>query len=104
MKEMNEKNYKKRLDFQNQMISRQSQQIDVLKLKIERLEEKLKEKDKILSSIEPMRQEMKENLKEIKQKKKEYHTLINELKQMKEILNQEVYRGRWKIVRWLIKK
>ena len=86
------------------MISRQSQQIENLKKQNQKLKEKLKEKDEILSSIEPMRIEMKENIEEIKQKKKEYHSLVNELKQMKEILNQEVYRGRWRIVKWLIKK
>lgn len=101
---MNEKNFKKRLNFQKDLISRQSEQIENLKKQNEKLKEKLKEKDETLSFIEPMRKEMTESLKKIKQKKKEYYTLISELKQMKEILNQEVYRGRWRIVRWLIKK
>ncbi len=100
---MNEKNYKKRLDFQSQMISRQSQQIDTLKLKIETLELKLKEKDEIISSVEPMRREMTENIKEHKRLKNKYRKLVDELKQMKKIMNVTVYKGKWRLVKWLIK-
>lgn len=100
---MKDKKYEKRLDFQKDLISRQSEQIENLKKQNERLKEKLKEKDEILSSIESMRIEMKENIKEHKRLKNEYGKLIDELKQMKEILNQEVYRGKWRLVKWLIK-
>ena len=68
---MNEKKYKKRLEFQQKIISRQSEQIDSLKLKIEKLENELIEKDKIINSVEPMRKEMTENLKEQKRLKNE---------------------------------
>lgn len=101
---MNEKNYKKRLDFQSQMIARQSEQIENLKKQNEKFKEKLKEKDEIVNSIEPMRKEMTESINEHKRLKKEYQSLIDELKKMKEILNQEVYSGRWRLIRWLIKK
>ena len=35
--------------------------------------------------------------------KKEYKTLIQELKDMKKIVNKEVYRNRWWLIRWLLK-
>ena len=100
---MNEKNYKKRLDFQQKMISRKSQENDELKLKIERLEQELKEKDEIINSVEPMRREMTDNIKEHKRLKNEYKKLVQELKQMKEIMNVTVYKGKWRLVKWLIK-
>ena len=100
---MNEKKYKKRLDFQQKIINRQSEQIDNLKFKIEKLENELIEKDKIIHSVEPMRKEMTENIKEQKRLKKEYKQLIQELKKMKSIVNQEVYRGRWWLMKLLLK-
>ena len=100
---MNEKTYKKRLDFQQKMISRQSEQIESLKLEIEKLKLKCKEKDEIINSIEPMRNELKQNIADAKKYKEEFNKLIKELKKMKEIMNQELYRGRWKLIRFLIK-
>lgn len=102
---MNEKKnkYQKRLDFQQKIISRQSEQIESLKLEIEKLNLKLIEKDELINSVEFLRKELKQNVNEIKRGKEEYRALINELKQMEKIVNQEVYKGRWKIVKWLIK-
>ena len=99
---MNENKYKKRFDFQQKMISRQSEQIEELKLKIESLELKLKEKDQIIYSITPLRNELTENVNEVKRHKKEYQNLISEVKEMKEIVNKEVYKGRWRLVKFLI--
>lgn len=103
---MNEKKnkYEKRFDFQQKIIARQSEQIDNLKLEIEKLTLECQKKDELIRTVEPMRREMTENIKELKRLKDEYKALIQELKQMKEILNQEVYRGKWRLVRWLIKK
>ena len=100
---MNEKIYKKRLDFQQRMISRQSEQIGMQKSTIERLENELKEKDKIINSVAPLRKELTENVKEQKRLKKEYKKLIQELKKMKSIVDQEVYRGRWWLIKFLLK-
>lgn len=96
---MNEKKYKKRLGFQQKIIARQSEQIDDLKLKIEKLENELKEKDEIINSVTPLRNELTKNINEIKVYKKQYKQLIQKLKKMKSIINKEVYKGRW----WLIK-
>ena len=100
---MNEKNYRKRLDFQNQVIAHQSKQIDVLKLKINRLEQKLKEKDEIINSVESMRNEMMDSIKEQRRLKNEYEKLIRELVKMKEIINTAAYNGRWRLVKFLVK-
>ena len=104
---MNEKKtknkYEKRLAFQQKIINLKSEQIEKLESEIERLNNKIIEKDEIINSIEPMRKEMAENLKEQKKLKKQYKTLIQELKDMKNVINKEVYRNRWWLVRWLLK-
>lgn len=100
---MKEKKYEKRLDFQQQIITKQFKQIELLETKIERLEERLKEKDEIISSVEPMRREMTENLEKQKVLKNEYEKLIQELRQMKKIMDVTVYKGKWRLVKFLIK-
>ncbi len=100
---MNEKSYKKRLDFQQKMISRQSEQIEDLKLQNEKLKLELQEKDKIIASVEPMRKELAKNVSESKRYKEEFKALVQEVRKMKDIVNKGVYKGRWKIVKFLIR-
>ena len=71
---MNEKKYRERLQFQNQMISRQSKQIEKKNLEIEKLKQLLEEKDEIINAVEPMRKEFAENIEKHKQLKKQSQT------------------------------
>lgn len=100
---MNEKNYKKRLDFQQNIISKKSEEIESLKLENEKLKQKLREKDELIASVEPMRREMAESIKEHKRLNNKYKTLIQELRQMKKALNKEVFKNRWWLVKLLIR-
>lgn len=97
------KNYKKRLEFQQKMISRQSQQIKDLELQNQRLKLEIEDKNKIIDSVSSLREELSQNVEEVKKRKKEFEELISELKKMKDIINQEVYKNRWKLIRFLIK-
>ena len=105
VQKMNEKKNKhqRRLDFQQKMISRQSEQIDSLKKEIEKLNLKLKEKDEIINSVVPLKEELTKNVNEVKEYKKTYIKLVEDLRKMKSIMNQEVYKGRWWLVKFLIK-
>lgn len=96
---MNEKQYKKRIEFQEKMITRQSEQIVTLKSQIEELENKCKEKDEIINSVSSLRSELTENVNKVKEYKEEYEKLIQDLKTMKKVIDQDVYKGRY----WLIK-
>lgn len=96
-------NEKKRIKFQNDIISRQSKQIESLKLEIEKLKLELQKKDEIINSIAPMRNELIKSISDLKKYKDKYKELINELRKMKEILNQEVYKNRWKLIKFLLK-
>lgn len=100
---MDEKRYRKRLDFQQKMITRQSEQIDKLKSINEELKQIIEEKDRFIKSVESLHKELTDNVDAIKQKKNEYETLVKELNDMKKIMNQEVYKNKWWLVRLLIK-
>lgn len=100
---MSEKNYKKRIDFQEKLIKKQSEQIESLNAQIEKLKLKCKEKDEIINSVSVLKDELARNVNEIKEYKEEYKELISELRKMKKVLNQTVYKGRWRLVKLLIK-
>lgn len=102
---MNEKNYKKRLEFQQKMIARQSEEIESLNAEIVKLRLQIEEKNELISSVEPMRKELSENVKESKQYKEQCKSLMKELRDMKKILTQEVYGSQWKwnLIKFLIK-
>lgn len=100
---MSEKSYKKRFEFQQKIVSRQSEQIEDLKSQIVKLKLELKEKDEIISSVTPLKEELAKEVSDIKGYKKEYKKLIDELRKMKEILNKTVYRGRWWLIKFLLK-
>ena len=101
--EMSEKNLKKRLDFQNKIISRQLEQIENLKLQIENLKQECKNKDIENKSVELLRKELTEKINEIKHHKNNYKELIEELRKMKSIINQDVYKNRWWLIKFLLK-
>ena len=103
MKTMDEKRYKRRLEFQEKVIARQSDEIEELKLQIEKLKTECDLKDEIINSVGSLRTELKQHVSDVKKHKEEYVKLINELRKMKEIMNQEVYHGRWKLIRFLMK-
>ena len=100
---MNEKKYQKRLDFQQQVISKKSEEIELLKAENAKLRLKIEEKDNVINSIEAMRNELAENIKEAKQYKEQSKELIQELRKMKEIMNVTVFKGRWRLIKFLMK-
>lgn len=93
---MNEKSYKKRLDFQQKLISKQSQII-------KDLESELEEKSKIIDSVSDLRDELKQNVVESKKYKDEYEKLVNDLKLQRDIFDKDVFNNRWWLIRLLVK-
>ena len=100
---MGEKNFKKKIELQNKIISRQSEQIDDLKSQNEALKLECKKKDELIDSVSFLKDELSKNVEDAKKYKKEYKALIEELRKMKEIINQEVYKGKWWLIKLLIK-
>lgn len=78
-------------------------QIESLKSQVEKLELELAEKNKLIDSITPLRDELSKNISEIKEHKEEYKRLVDEVRKMKEIMNQTIYKNRWKLIKFLLK-
>lgn len=100
---MNEKRYKKKLEIQNKLIARQSEQIEKLKSQNEALKLKCDEKDEIINSVEPLRKELTESIERHKELRNEYTNLVKELRMMKKVIDETVYKNRWNIIKFLIK-
>ena len=108
------KNNDKRSDVKDRTIARQAKEIESLKTKISMLEKSLNEKDYIIeakenenaeftASIESLRSELKKNIDELKQKSKEYDENLAEIKKMKTVFNEELFKGRWNLVKFLVR-
>lgn len=100
---MDEKRYKKKLEVQQKIISKQSKQIEDLESQVQKLKLELKDKDEIINSIAPLRNKLLESVADADDCKKQYKELVNELRKMKDVFNQEVFKGRWCLVKLLIK-
>lgn len=97
------RNYQRDYEFQKKLNARQTKEIESLKSENKKLKTQCKEKDEIINSVDYLKSELAENVNAIKEKRKEYDSLINELRDMKKVMNQEVFKGRWKLVKFLIK-
>lgn len=108
------KNNDRKSDIKDRTIARQAEEIESLKAEISKLEAMCNEKDEIIkakenesseftASVEFLRNELKTNLEELKQKSKEYDENLAEIKKMKKVFDQEFFKGRWNLVKLLIK-
>ena len=94
---------RKRSDLNNQIIQRKNDEIECLKNKISDLEISCEEKDELINSVDSLRLELKEVIDDLKTKRDEYDRLISELFEMRKVFNQDVFKGRWKLIRLLMK-
>ena len=90
-------------DVKSRIIERQTNEIESLKNKISELEIDCQDKDEIINSIDSLRMELDEAVQGIKAKGEVYDRLIGELKEMKKIMNEEVFKNRWSLIRLLLK-
>lgn len=114
-KNMNtKKNNSKKSDIKDRTIARQTKEIEFLKKEVSKLKAMCEEKDAIIkekeneaadftASVESLRCELRKNIDELKQKSKEYDENLAEIKNMKMIFNQELFKGKWSLVKFLIK-
>lgn len=89
--------------IKSNIIKRQVIEIKELKKLIDNLNITCEQKDEIIGSINGLRQDLIDVITDINDKREQYDALINELIEMKKIINQEVFKGRWKIIRFLLK-
>lgn len=90
-------------NVKSRIIERQTREIESLKKKVVALEIDCKDKDEIIDSIDSLRIDLKEAVDDIKRKGDAYDKLIDELTEMKKIMNKEVFNGKWNLVRLLLR-
>lgn len=90
-------------DIRSRIIKKQTDEIESLKQTILNLEIDCEKKDELINLVDRMRSEMLDVVNEIKVKSREYDALINDLKQMKKAMNEDYFKGRWNLVRLLLK-
>lgn len=100
---MNDKSYKKKYELQNKTVLKQFERIKLLESENEKLKLESKKKDELINSVSSLRDELFQGVNNIKNYEKEYKDLVEELRKMKKIINQTVYKGKWRLVKFLIK-
>ena len=93
----------KKNNFKDQIIRRKTEEIDSLKQVISDLEIDRQKKDKMIDSIDVLRDEFIEAIDDLRKKSEDYEKLIKELRDMKKTMNQMVFHKRWKLIRFLLK-
>ena len=94
---------KKKSDLRGQIIVRQVDKIDSLQKQVSALEIDNAKKDEIINSINALRDDLFVTVNEIKSKGEKYDELLAELMQMRKVMSQTVFKGRWKLIRLLLK-
>lgn len=100
---MNRRSSKKKPDVKKQIINRQIDEIERLKKTVSELQISCGQKDEMLQSIETLQTDFVSVIDDLKEKSKRYNDLIAEVYQMRNVMNQIVFKGKWKFIRLLIK-
>lgn len=95
--------YKRRLESRNRTIRSQSDEIGRLKAQIDELNLSCAKKDELIASVDSLYKEINVALDEIQEERDRYRKLNEDLRNMRKIMNKEVFRGRWNLVRLLLR-
>lgn len=96
-------NLKKRCKYQEKIINKQTAEIENLKNKINKLQIAEKNKSDLFNCIDNIQNEMNITIDDMKKRKEEYENLILEIEDMKTAINKIIFKGKWWIVKLLIK-
>lgn len=96
-------NLKKRCKYQEKIINKQTAEIENLKNKINKLQIAEKNKSDLFNCIDNIQNEMNITIDDMKKRKEEYENVILEIEDMKTVINKIIFKGKWWIVKLLIK-
>ena len=89
----------RRLEMKDRIINRQSATIEDMKKQISALEIDVQEKNILLKSMDDLLDDMRNTIQEVDSKSDEYDRLIAELRDMRKIMDEEVFHRKW----WILK-
>lgn len=95
--------YEKKYETQKKIVLRQLDEIEKLKSSISELEIDSEKRTELIDSITDIRTELYEVIDDLSEKREEYTRLIEDLRQMKMVMNQTVFKGKWKLIKLLLR-
>lgn len=100
---MEKKVSNRKYQSQKKTIMRQMEEIENLKQEVENLQIDCNKRDELIDSINTIRDEFYEIIDDIKSKGEEYDLLISDLKRMRQVMDKTYFKGKWKIIKLLLK-
>lgn len=95
--------YEKKYETQKKIVLRQLDEIEKLKSSISELEIDSEKRTELIDSITDIRTELYEVIDDLSEKREEYTRLIEDLRQMKMVMNQTVFKGKWRLIKLLLR-
>jgi hypothetical protein len=95
--------YEKKYETQKKIVLRQLDEIEKLKSSISELEIDSEKRTELIDSITDIRTELYEVIDDLSERRKEYTRLIEDLRQMKVVMNQTVFKGKWRLIKLLLR-
>lgn len=95
--------YEKKYETQKKIVLRQLDEIEKLKSSISELEIDSEKRTELIDSITDIRTELYEVIDDLSERREEYTRLIEDLRQMKMVMNQTVFKGKWRLVKLLLR-
>ena len=95
--------YEKKYETQKKIVLRQLDEIEKLKSSISELEIDSEKRTELIDSITDIRTELYEIIDDLGEKREEYTRLVEDLRQMKMVMNQTVFKGKWRLIKLLLR-
>ena len=95
--------YEKKYETQKNIVLRQLDEIEKLKSSISELEIDSEKRTELIDSITDIRTELYEVIDDLSERREEYTRLIEDLRQMKMVMNQTVFKGKWRLIKLLLR-
>lgn len=95
--------YEKKYKTQKKIVLRQLDEIEKLKSSISELEIDSEKRTELIDSITDIRTELYEVIDDLSERREEYTRLIQDLRQMKMVMNQTVFKGKWRLIKLLLR-
>lgn len=95
--------YEKKYETQKKIVLRQLDEIEKLKSSISELEIDSEKRTELIDSITEIRTELYEVIDDLSERREEYTRLIEDLRQMKMVMNQTVFKGKWRLIKLLLR-
>ena len=95
--------YEKKYETQKKIVLRQLDEIEKLKSSIFELEIDSEKRTELIDSITDIRTELYEVIDDLIERTEEYTRLIEDLRQKKKVMNQTVFKGKWRLIKLLLR-